>query len=149
MKKTNVSAGITLWINRAVTVLMGAMLFVLPCILKYYYTQYNFLTQQGVNVVAVSFYCCAVFIFIALWIMDALLRAIRKGEVFVRENVIRIRRIRLCCGLVSLICVPAGIFYLPLIFLVVIMAFLCLVVSVVASVMDAAVTIREENDLTV
>ena len=30
--------------------------------------------------------------------------------------------------------------------LAVIMAFLCLVVSVVASVMDAAVTIREEND---
>jgi hypothetical protein len=33
--------------------------------------------------------------------------------------------------------------------MVVIMAFLCLVVSVVAQVMAAAVAIREENDLTV
>jgi hypothetical protein len=38
---------------------------------------------------------------------------------------------------------------MPLIFMLIVMAFLCLVVSVVASVMDAAVTIREENDLTV
>jgi flagellar biosynthesis protein FliQ len=38
---------------------------------------------------------------------------------------------------------------MPLIFLVAVMAFLCLIVGVVAEVMDAAVTIREENDLTV
>ena len=31
----------------------------------------------------------------------------------------------------------------------VVMGFLCLVVNVVATVMDAAVAIREENDLTV
>ena len=38
---------------------------------------------------------------------------------------------------------------MPLIFLAVIMGFLCLMVSVVAGVMDAAVSIREENDLTI
>jgi heme exporter protein D len=39
--------------------------------------------------------------------------------------------------------------YLPLVFLAVIMAFLCLMISVVASVMDAAVTLQEENALTI
>ena len=148
MKKINHSTVVTLWINRIVAALMVVLLFTLPRILDYY-SQYRFLTESGTVAVTVSFYCCAVFIFIALWFMDGLLRSIRKGEVFVRPNVQRIRRIRLCCGLVSLICLPAAVFYLPLIFLVVIMAFLCLAVSVVASVMDAAVTIREENDLTV
>lgn len=148
MKKSDVSTLVTLWINRMVAVLMVVLLFALPSILDYY-SQYRMLTESGMIAVTVSFYCCAVFIFVALWFMDGLLRSIRKGEVFVRSNVRRVRRIRLCCGIVSLICLPAAVFYQPLIFLVVIMAFLCLAVSVVASVMDAAVAIREENDLTV
>ena len=96
-----------------------------------------------------AFYCCAVFVFAALWNMDRLLTAILAEKVFIRKNVTRIRRIQWCCGLVSLICIPATFAYLPLIFMVVIMAFLCLTVCVVTRVMDAAVAIREENDLTI
>ena len=50
---------------------------------------------------------------------------------------------------VALICLPAAVFYPPLVFMAVIMAFLALVVNVVGSVMNAAVAIREENDLTI
>jgi hypothetical protein len=131
-----------------VAALMGVLLFTLPTLLDWY-ARSRFLTERGRVALIVAFYCCAVFIFVALWFMDGLLRSIRKGEVFVRPNVRRVRRIRLCCGIVSLICLPAALFYSPLIFLALIMGFLCLAVSVVASVMDAAVTIREENDLTV
>ena len=148
MKKTDLSAALTLWINRAVAALVGVLLFALPSLLNWY-AQFRLLPERGRIALIISFYCCAMFIFIALWFMDGLLRSILRGEVFARANVIRIRRIRLCCGIVSLICLPAAVFYMPLVFLVVIMAFLCLAVSVVASVMDAAVTIREENDLTV
>lgn len=148
MKKSDVSTVVTLWINRAVVALMGVLLFALPSLLDWY-ARFRFLTEQGRVALIIAFYCCAVFIFVALWFMDGLLRSIRRGEVFIRPNVRRIRRIRLCCGIVSLICLPAALFYTPLIFLAVIMGFLCLAVSVVASVMDAAVAIREENDLTV
>lgn len=148
MTKTQVSTVVTLWINRAVAVLMGVLLFTLPALLDWY-ARFRELGEQGRVVVTVAFYCCAVFIAVALWFMDALLRAIVRGEVFVRPNVKRIRWIRFSCGMVGLICAPAALAYPPLIFLAVIMGFLCLVVSVVASVMDAAVTIREENDLTV
>jgi hypothetical protein len=71
------------------------------------------------------------------------------GDVFIPNNVRRISRLRWCCLLVSLICLPATFFYLPLLFMVVIMGFLGLVVSVVANVMAAAVEIREENDMTI
>ena len=148
MKKTQASTVVTLWINRAVAVLVGVLLFTLPSLLDWY-ARFRELGDRGRVVVTVAFYCCAVFIAVALWFMDALLRSILKGEVFVRPNVKRILRIRFCCGIVALICVPAAIAYPPLIFLAVILGFLCLVVSVVARVMDAAVTIREENDLTV
>ena len=148
MKKSDLSTVVTLWINRAVVTLMGVLLFALPSLLDWY-ARYRFLTEQGRVALIIAFYCCSVFIFIALWFMDGLLRSIRRGEVFVRPNVRRILLIRLCCGIVSLICLPAALFYTPLIFLTVIMGFLCLAVSVVASVMDAAVAIREENDLTV
>ena len=85
----------------------------------------------------------------ALRCIDRLVVNILAGEVFVRDNVSRIRRIRWCCAWVSLVCLPASFFYPPLCFLAVIMAFLALVVSVVKNVMAAAVEIREENDLTV
>jgi hypothetical protein len=85
----------------------------------------------------------------ALWNMDCLLRSILAQKVFLRKNVRAIRHIQWCCGLVALVTAVTCFAYLPLIFLAVIMGFLCLVVSVVASVMDAAVTLREENDLTI
>ncbi len=148
MKKPNLAATITLWVNRAVAVVVFALLFLLPDIIDWY-TGFRYLTEGEQTLLTVAFYCCAVFIGIALWSMDCLLRNILVGQVFVGKNVKAIRTIQWCCGVVSLICVVTVFAYLPLVFLAVIMAFLCLVVSVVAQVMDAAVTIREENDLTI
>lgn len=148
MKKQNLSAGITLWVNRVVAVLLAATMITLPAILDWYET-IRHMGQWGRETVLIAFYCCSVVIAVALWNMDALLRSILKGQVFIRRNVQRISWIRYCCGAVSLICIPAAVAYPPLVFLTVIMAFLCLAVSVVASVMNAAVAIREENDLTI
>ena len=86
MNKTNVSTVVTLWINRAVAVLMGVLLFALPSLLDWY-AKYRILGDQGRWALIISFYCCAVFVFVALWVMDGLLRSIRRGEVFVRQNV--------------------------------------------------------------
>lgn len=139
---------ITLWVNRFVGLLMVVLLFCMPAIMRWY-TGFRFLTQGQQIGVLIAFYCCSLLIGWALWNMDCLLRNILKGKIFVRKNVRAIGQVQWCCGLVSLLCGLAGITYLPLLFLMVIMAFLCLVVSVVARVMDAAVTIREENDLTI
>ena len=146
MKKTEIN--VTLWANRVVALVMAVLLFTLPSLLDWH-CQYRMLYQLERLALTIAFYCCALVVFAALWNIDTLLRSIRAGQVFTRENVRRIGRIRWCCAGVALICVPAAFCYYPLVFMVVVMGFLCLVVSVVASVMDAAVTIREENDLTV
>lgn len=148
MKKKYNGALVTLWVNRVIALTVAAMVFLLPMVIDWYCT-FRVLTPVERTAIIIAFYCCTVFIGTALWNIDRLLAQIVKGQVFTRQNVRRIRGIGWCCGAVSLICVPASFAYMPLIFMLIVMAFLCLVVSVVASVMDAAVTIREENDLTV
>jgi len=139
---------VTLWVNRSIMAIVVLFLPCLPFFLNWYYAQ-SPLSVQGYNAILIAFYCCAVFVLLALWSMDALLRNILDGEVFVSDNVRLLRRIRWCCALISVICLPASFFYVPLWIMVIIMAFLSLVVCVVVQVMKAAVAIREENDLTI
>lgn len=148
MKTKNLTTKITLWVSRLVVATLVVLLFALPAILDWY-TGFRFLSGTEQLIITVAFYCCVVVIGWALWNVDCLLRAILAEQVFIRKNVRSIRHIQWCCGLVAMITAVTCFAYLPLIFLAAIMGFLCLVVSVVASVMDAAVTIREENDLTI
>jgi hypothetical protein len=148
MKQNHLSARITLLANRLVALVFAALLPMLP-LLRDWSHQSQLLSEAVSLWIMIAFYLCAVPVAIALWSMDRLLRNILEEAVFTRRNVSLIRCVQWCCAGVSLICLPAAFIYLPLSFMVVIMAFLCLVVSVVAQVMAAAVSIREENDLTI
>lgn len=139
---------LTLWINRLIAAILFVLLFTLPSLLAWY-SKFRFLTETEHTAISIAFYLCAVFVFAALWQMDCLLRSVLRKEVFIHQNVRRIRVVQWCCAAVSLICLPTAFIYYPLVFMVVIMAFLCLVISVVCRVMDTAVSLREENDLTV
>ena len=142
------SAKVSLWVNRFVALILGVLLFALPKLLDWY-SRVRSLDARSLNAIMAAFYCCAVVAAIALWNMDRLMRNILAGQVFTMRNVRLIRGIQWCCGGVSLICLPAFIFYQPLIFMVVIMAFLFITINVLTEVMKRAVDIREENDLTV
>ena len=148
MKKQHRYALITRWVNRLIALLLVILIFCLPALLNWY-IQVRAMTEAAKSGLTAAFYVCVGIILFALWNVDFLLGSILQDEVFTRENVTRIRRICYCCGCVGLVCIPATVAYLPLIFLVIIMGFLCLTVSVVANVMEAAVAIREENDLTI
>ena len=148
MKKLDSAVKVTLFANRLVALVLLALVFTLPWLLDWY-CKFRALTALERTALTAAFYVCSVVVALALWNMDRLLLALGRAEVFTTDNVRRIRTIGGCCLATCLICVPAAFCYYPLVFMVVIMAFLCLAVSVVASVMDAAVTIREENDLTV
>lgn len=148
MKHKNLSARITLWVNRVVAILIAVLPFLLPAILDWY-AGFRYLSILERRTVAICFLCCAVVIFWALWNLDFLLRSILKGDVFTRKNVRALRHVQWCCGIVAVLCVVATFAYLPLVFLSIIMGFLFLTISVVSNVMDSAVAIREENDLTI
>ena len=142
------STKITLWVNRCIAAAVIVIIFALPWMLNVYSRWRNLNTSAG-SAIFVAYYCCAGVVLYAQWQMEKLLKNILDAEVFTRENVKRVMAVRWCCLLVSLICAPASVFYLPLIFMTIIMGFLGLVVSVVGNVLEAAVRIREENDLTV
>lgn len=148
MKNNVNSVKITLWANRFVALLLAVLLFTMPLVLDWY-CQYRVLTEVERVAIIAAFYCCAVVVAVALWNMEKMLVSIGNGDVFTLENVRRLRAVQWCCGGTGLICVPAAFCYYPLVFMVIIMGFLFLVISVVSQVMDAAVSIREENDLTI
>lgn len=148
MNRSISSTRLTLLFNRVAAFLAVALIPFLPSFMRLY-ADLRSLTPNQSLAVLIGYYCCVPVVELALWNLDNLLRNILKEQVFTRENVRRIRIIRWCCLGISLLCLPVACVYCPLLFMVIIMGFLCLVVSVVVQVMDAAVTIREENDLTI
>lgn len=144
----NRSASLTLWANRILMVTVVALAFAMPKLLAWY-NHIRILDDRQNLALLIAFYLSVPIALFALWNLEKLLRNITSGQVFVRHNVRLIRRVCGCCLLVSGICLPASVCYAPLTFFCIVMAFLCPVVNVVRYVFDAAVTIREENDLTI
>ncbi len=149
MKHYETSARITLWAGRVVAVLVAILLPLFPMLIQWYHQLFRELSSAERIAILAGFYACAPAVLWALRSMEFLLRNILKAELFIEDNVNHIRCIRWCCLAVSLICLAASFGFPSLLFLGVIMAFLCLVVNVVGQVMKAAVSIQEENDLTV
>ncbi len=142
------SARMTLWANRIIAAFLAFLIVAMPALLRRY-AALRPLDDAATYAIAIGFYCCCVPVGIALRDLERVLRNILAGHVFVRANVRIVRRVRLCCLAVAIICTPAAFFYPPLVFAAVIMGFLTLVISVLCAVLDAAVEIREENDLTI
>ena len=148
MNQKNRSAALTLWANRLLMAVIAVLAFAMPRLLRWYNT-IRPLGERTNHGLLTAFYLCVPIALFALYNLEQLLRRINAGEVFLRSNVRLIRRVCICCLLVSAICLPAAFYYPPLIFFSIVMGFLCPVVNVVRRVFDAAVTIREENDLTI
>ena len=143
------AAKATLFFNRFLAAVMVCLIFLLPSFLDWYVALRPAMRVSARWALVLGFYGCTPAVFLALWELDRLLRAILGRQVFIRRNVRSISRVRWCCLAVSLICLPAAVYYPPIIFMSIIMFFLTLILSVLANVMAAAVEIREENDLTV
>ncbi len=148
--KTETIAKVTLWIGRIVMVVVVALIFTLPVLHRWYAGLLGYdLPRKDMIGLWVSYVGSAVCILVALWSMEKLMQNMLSHKIFLRENVRLVRRIQWCCGFVALICLAASLFALPTVLMAAVMGFLCLVVSVVACVLDGAVALREENDLTI
>lgn len=95
------------------------------------------------------YYPCAVFAYVTLYSLIRMLFNIRKGELFITQNVQYLRRISWCCFVVALITLIGGWFYIPFSLVAVAAAFVGLMLRIVKNVMQSAVEIRAENELTI
>lgn len=145
---SQLSAKITLWCSRVLMAGVLVLAVLLPGALRWYNTLRP-LTDSARSAILWGYYICTPAVLYALGMTGKIVRNILAEQVFVLENVRLLRHLRWCCAGVGGVCLVCGVFYPPLLFLAVIMAFLALTVSLVKNVMAAAVELREENDLTV
>lgn len=84
-----------------------------------------------------------------LWRLYSLLNNIGKGQVFVEKNASHMRAISWCCFAGAIICAVSMLYYLPWALVALPAAFVGLIVRVVKNVVQQAIALKEENDLTV
>lgn len=102
-----------------------------------------------VNWYTVSLIAFAVPAYLALWNLYRLLDNIGKGLVFVRENVRHLRIISWCCFGAAMVFAASSLYSTSWVVLAVAAIFGGVVLRVVKNVFDAAVTLKEEHDLTI
>jgi hypothetical protein len=85
----------------------------------------------------------------ALFYLDRLLANIKKKEVFIVKNVKYLRRISWCCFVVAALLLTGAYSTFLLFLMAVAAAFMGLILRVVKNVIEQAVIIKEENDLTI
>lgn len=113
------------------------------------FDEFGFALQKLLIIFKACFYPCAVFAYVTLYSLIRLLFNIKNEEIFINQNVKYLRLISWCCFAVALITFVGGIFYLPFIFIAVAAAFVGLMLRVVKNVMQSAVEINDENQLTI
>lgn len=104
--------------------------------------------QLGVLLMA-TIYCGSVFAWICLWQLWRLLENIRRGEVFVAENVRCMRIVSWCCVGAAAVCAVSTLYYLPFLFVAIAAGFMALIVRIVKNAFQQAIAMKDELDLTV
>lgn len=148
MKHEQKSLIMTIWIVKAMMVLLPFIAVGMPFIVGWY---------TGMREELYPFYwptlvlaaCCLIPAAIALYCMDRLLCNIKKADVFISENTEYLRKISWCAYVASLIFFILG-FMRPIGFVIAFAGFFVgLILRVVKNVFAQAVLIREENEFTI
>ena len=137
------------------TALLTAGLFLGPWAIKMWFQLYRGWEagSDGLHQLVKTFHYCfypsAIFGFVTLYSLIKLLCNIRKGNIFIVANVQYLRCISWCCFIVAAITTVGGIVYLPFFCIAIAAAFIGLLLRVVKNVMENAVQIKAENELTI
>ena len=104
--------------------------------------------QRGLLLMA-SICLGSVFGWICLYQLWRLLTNIKRGEMFVPDNVRRMRAVSWCCAGAAAVCALSAAYYLPFIFIAVAAGFMALIVRIVKNAFQQAIAMKDELDLTI
>jgi len=136
-------------------VILTAGLFFGPWAIKAWFSAFRGWEEDGAAMARIlkltmaCYYPCAVFAYVTLYSLLRLLWNIKKDAIFVTPNVKYLRCISWCCFAVAFITLLGGTQYLPFLFMTIAAAFVGLMLRVVKNVMESAVAIKAENELTI
>ncbi len=126
-----------------------------PMLFELYMTKYRGFLPDGESMRRLSltfawcFYPSSVFSGIILYSLLKLLFNIKGGQVFTTQNATYLRVVSWCCFVISAITFVGAIFYMPFGFVALAGGFVGMMLRVLKNVMQSAVELREENDLTI
>lgn len=153
----NQSIALTKLIIKCCYVLLAAGVIAFPFLIDRGDTEefFGFLSRYG-RFLIIPFYCVVPEGYAALICLDKLLSNVKKGVIFDSKNIALLNNVSLSCfaaaavGAISFIVIAIiNIPFETLIILPAAEAFMGLVVSVVKTVFEAAIEIKEDNDLVV
>jgi len=102
-----------------------------------------------VDKVTLAFYIASPFAAAALYMLIRLLINIKNGKVFVEKNVFYLKLLPICCYAVMIISIIFMFTYTSMFIVAFIMAVVGTLLLVVKDIMQSAVAIKNENDLTI
>ena len=147
------SATLSIVVCWVVVAVLTAAVFTFPWIVDEWFGSYRGWNENSVEYMMTlllsTFYPCAVLAYVTLYNLIRMLCNIRREQVFIQRNVTHLRRISWCCFGVAGITLVSCVFYLPYLMIGVAAGFVGLMLRVVKNVMQSAVEIREENELTI
>ena len=153
MWKRKHSTALSLIVCFGVLGIIFASLFVMPFIVEGYLSSWRGFEGSDIErigrVILISYYPGAVLGMVALGALIKMLFNIKNDMPFISSNVNCLRIISWCCFIVSAICLFGASTYYSFIFISVAAGFVGLILRVVKNVLQSAVELKSENDLTI
>ncbi len=146
--KNSRSVTVSMVLNYIFCLCVIGLCFIMPKITQNFFDGQNSESYVWVTV-TVTYYICVPGALFSTYLLSALLRSIRKKDVFTMTNILRLRLLSWCCAYISLVSFFAGIIYFPMLIISFAVLFMCIILRVIKNVFAYAVEINRENELTV
>ena len=127
---------------------LAVMAFMAPSLIDWY-VRIAGRTETYFYVFLAVFYGCCPFLFCILGLLHQVLRNLKKGNVFIPQNIRFLRYISWLCFCTVPLILLGSWFFPVMVLMAIVVAFMGLIVRVVNNVMAAACALKSENDLTI
>ncbi len=148
MTKEKRSIAITSALIKVAIVLCTAALFLMPYAAKMY-EQISFQRDNVTVPLLITFYVCAAFGFVILFVLNKLIKNIGSEKVFIDENVKLLKILSYCCFAIAIVTLIFARFRILVFVITFAAAFIGLILRVIKNCFTEAIRLREENDFTI
>ena len=148
MTKEKRSIAITSVLIKIAIVLCTAALFLMPYAAKMY-EQISFQRDNVTVPLLITFYVCAAFGFVILFVLNKLIKNIGSEKVFINENVKLLKILSYCCFAIAVVTLIFARFRILVFVITFAAAFIGLILRVIKNCFTEAIRLREENAFTI
>jgi nitric oxide reductase large subunit len=148
MTKEKRSIAITSALIKVAIVFCTAALFLMPYAAKMY-EQISFQRDNVTVPLLITFYVCAAFGFVILFVLNKLIKNIGSEKVFIDENVKLLKILSYCCFAIAVVTLIFARFRILVFVITFAAAFIGLILRVIKNCFTEAIRLREENDFTI